>query len=158
MQNRKCRCFRRDGRFFPQPGNRFFPRFSPALSCRYTEWREDAPRHRATALRRISCWSTFSGISMPCLTGLLPYRLPEALSGAGEGIRTPDPLITNQMLYRLSYASTWIPCALANTRRPLNVSRRSGQSKKVPQSERRVQGAAQTGPFSASFYPAFGPG
>ena len=25
--------------------------------------------------------------------------------GAGEGIRTPDPLITNQMLYRLSYAS-----------------------------------------------------
>jgi hypothetical protein len=27
-------------------------------------------------------------------------------SGAGEGIRTPDPLITNQMLYRLSYAST----------------------------------------------------
>ena len=35
-------------------------------------------------------------------------RLPEnafSLSGAGEGIRTPDPLITNQMLYRLSYAS-----------------------------------------------------
>ena len=26
-------------------------------------------------------------------------------SGAGEGNRTPDPLITNQMLYRLSYAS-----------------------------------------------------
>ena len=24
--------------------------------------------------------------------------------GAGEGIRTPDPLITNQMLYQLSYA------------------------------------------------------
>ena len=28
-----------------------------------------------------------------------------ACSGAGEGIRTPDPLITNQMLYQLSYAS-----------------------------------------------------
>jgi hypothetical protein len=28
-----------------------------------------------------------------------------SFSGAGEGIRTPDPLITNQMLYRLSYAS-----------------------------------------------------
>ncbi len=28
-----------------------------------------------------------------------------AASGAGEGIRTPDPLITNQMLYQLSYAS-----------------------------------------------------
>ena len=26
-------------------------------------------------------------------------------TGAGEGIRTPDPLITNQMLYQLSYAS-----------------------------------------------------
>jgi hypothetical protein len=30
---------------------------------------------------------------------------PELLPGAGEGIRTPDPLITNQMLYQLSYAS-----------------------------------------------------
>jgi hypothetical protein len=28
-------------------------------------------------------------------------------SGAGEGIRTPDPLITNQMLYQLSYASKY---------------------------------------------------
>ena len=28
-----------------------------------------------------------------------------AFLGAGEGIRTPDPLITNQMLYQLSYAS-----------------------------------------------------
>jgi hypothetical protein len=28
-----------------------------------------------------------------------------AQTGAGEGIRTPDPLITNQMLYQLSYAS-----------------------------------------------------
>jgi hypothetical protein len=25
-------------------------------------------------------------------------------NGAGEGTRTPDPLITNQMLYQLSYA------------------------------------------------------
>ena len=41
--------------------------------------------------------------------------------GAGEGIRTPDPLITNQMLYRLSYASnqkygpsdTILPCSLS---------------------------------------------
>ena len=29
--------------------------------------------------------------------------------GAGEGIRTPDPLITNQMLYQLSYASKLPP-------------------------------------------------
>jgi hypothetical protein len=37
-------------------------------------------------------------------------------SGAGEGIRTPDPLITNQMLYRLSYASSSRDrCAFAQT-------------------------------------------
>ena len=28
----------------------------------------------------------------------------EEVREAGEGIRTPDPLITNQMLYQLSYA------------------------------------------------------
>ena len=33
--------------------------------------------------------------------------LEDLFSGAGEGIRTPDPLITNQMLYRLSYASNF---------------------------------------------------
>ena len=38
-------------------------------------------------------------------------------SGAGEGIRTPDPLITNQMLYRLSYASK-----LGKTRLRANLS------------------------------------
>ena len=32
-------------------------------------------------------------------------RGPPSLTGAGEGTRTPDPLITNQMLYQLSYAS-----------------------------------------------------
>jgi hypothetical protein len=32
-------------------------------------------------------------------------RFRKSLPGAGEGIRTPDPLITNQMLYQLSYAS-----------------------------------------------------
>ena len=34
-----------------------------------------------------------------------PFAAVLAQTGAGEGIRTPDPLITNQMLYRLSYAS-----------------------------------------------------
>jgi hypothetical protein len=36
-----------------------------------------------------------------------------ALLGAGEGIRTPDPLITNQLLYLLSYASLCEPVMLA---------------------------------------------
>ena len=43
------------------------------------------------------------------------FRAPHSALGrgrterAGEGIRTPDPLITNQMLYRLSYASPHKP-------------------------------------------------
>ena len=37
------------------------------------------------------------------VAGGVARRLTE--SGAGEGIRPPDPLITNQMLYQLSYAS-----------------------------------------------------
>jgi hypothetical protein len=28
------------------------------------------------------------------------------MNGAGEGTRTPDPLITNQMLYQLSYTGS----------------------------------------------------
>ena len=36
---------------------------------------------------------------------LAPPAAALAQAGAGEGIRTPDPLITNQMLYQLSYAS-----------------------------------------------------
>ena len=31
-------------------------------------------------------------------------QVKQVVNGAGEGIRTPDPLITNQMLYQLSYA------------------------------------------------------
>ena len=38
-------------------------------------------------------------------TPALPGRGQILFSGAGEGIRTPDPLITNQVLYQLSYAS-----------------------------------------------------
>ena len=33
---------------------------------------------------------------------------PPAAVGAGGRIRTPDLLITNQLLYRLSYTSTWL--------------------------------------------------
>jgi hypothetical protein len=41
-----------------------------------------------------------------------PARAALAQAGAGEGIRTPDPLITNQMLYQLSYASRHKPIIL----------------------------------------------
>ena len=33
-------------------------------------------------------------------------RDPQLKSGAARGIRTPDPRITNAMLYQLSYGST----------------------------------------------------
>ena len=31
----------------------------------------------------------------------------EPESGAARGTRTPDPLITNEVLYQLSYCGTW---------------------------------------------------
>ena len=44
----------------------------------------------------------------PCFTqmsGCGAVKISEMLPRAGEGTRTPDLLITNQLLYRLSYAS-----------------------------------------------------
>ena len=67
--------------------------------------------HRKTTLktttrRKISEWSVLEKPAAP-LRSPPPCRIFVSFSGAGEGIRTPDPLITNQMLYRLSYASNW---------------------------------------------------
>ena len=42
---------------------------------------------------------------LPRASPRIPPVSGKLFPGAGEGIRTPDPLITNQMLYRLSYAS-----------------------------------------------------
>jgi hypothetical protein len=53
----------------------------------------------------------WKNLSRYCTVRRLPenslLRSVELVLGAGEGNRTPDPLITNQMLYRLSYASNW---------------------------------------------------
>ena len=38
-------------------------------------------------------------------SGNLPFK---TIAGAGEGTWTPDLLITNQLLYQLSYTSNWI--------------------------------------------------
>ena len=62
----------------------------------------------------------------------LPTRRPLARflstdltqTGAGEGIRTPDPLITNQMLYRLSYASR---CKLTIILIGRQIARKTGE-------------------------------
>jgi hypothetical protein len=63
---------------------------------------QTAPRITTTR-RKSSEWS-----ALEKAVALLPESPPagNSFSGAGEGIRTPDPLITNQMLYRLSYASS----------------------------------------------------
>ena len=52
-------------------------------------------------------------------SGTPPYEIvcrppPKRWDGAGGRIRTPDLLITNQLLYRLSYTSTW---RLSNSKR-----------------------------------------
>jgi hypothetical protein len=47
-------------------------------------------------------------------------------SGAGEGIRTPDRLITNQMLYQLSYASPYNPSFLPESRHTYVSASRHG--------------------------------
>ena len=81
-------------------------------------------RHRMTTTRRNSSeWSVLENL----LRRYRVRRLPEnSFPGAGEGIRTPDPLITNQMLYRLSYASTsGDSCASAQTY-PSDPSQMSG--------------------------------
>ena len=39
-------------------------------------------------------------------SGTPPAHLIQTITGAGEGTRTPNRLITNEMLYQLSYASS----------------------------------------------------
>ena len=52
---------------------------------------------------------------------------PPYFVGAGGRIRTPDLLITNQLLYRLSYTSTW---RLSNSRRYYSKETEECQVKK----------------------------
>jgi hypothetical protein len=69
-------------------------------------------RHKKTALRRLFYkLADWTGLE-PATSGVtgqhsnqLNYQSAILLSGAGTKIRTRDPLITNQLLYQLSYAS-----------------------------------------------------
>ena len=78
---------------------------------------------KITTRRKSSEWSALEKPVVPLLIPPPAGKLC-SLSGAGEGIRTPDPLITNQMLYRLSYASSSevrtksaiLPCSLPQVR------------------------------------------
>jgi hypothetical protein len=42
--------------------------------------------------------------------GFCLWREISGKNGAGEGTRTPDPIITNDVLYQLSYTGI-LPCA-----------------------------------------------
>ena len=57
--------------------------------------------------------------SLPPLAAREPPHI-----GAGGRIRTPDLLITNQLLYQLSYTSIIIKALLSGTRTPVLVSPR----------------------------------
>jgi hypothetical protein len=51
------------------------------------------------------------------------------LSGAGEGNRTPNLLITNQLLYRLSYASPgYLPCFFQKSNITFELKRCQGKN------------------------------
>jgi hypothetical protein len=88
------------------------------LPCptRRAAWREGGGERRirtSEALRR----QIYSLLPLTARESPQIFR-PEVLGagllrGAGEGMRTPDPLITNQLLYRLSYASLCEPVMLA---------------------------------------------
>ena len=61
---------------------------------------------KITARRKSTEWSALEKPVAPLTESAVRRKIRLlSFSGAGEGIRTPDPLITNQMLYRLSYAS-----------------------------------------------------
>ena len=73
------------------------------------EWKESnllSQRHQIYSLARLSNSGALPG---QYVENGLPARSDErtarASGRAGEGTRTPNLLITNQLLYRLSYAS-----------------------------------------------------
>jgi hypothetical protein len=74
-------------------------RETKARGIRYSD--RAANYHHMPEKLRMEC------VGKTCRAATRVRRLPGIrFPGAGEGIRTPDPLITNQMLYRLSYASS----------------------------------------------------
>ena len=87
---------------------------------------------------------------MECLSYGVTRRHHE--TGAGEGIRTPDPLITNQMLYQLSYAS--IPL-WGTTLRAQFAPATGDKAKKLPQRQSACnQSSAPLTTYAQTQFPA----
>src|SRR5438128_819219 len=66
---------------------------------------------------------------------------------AGEGIRTLDPLITNQMLYQLSYASRKLP----------TLAKRKPNCKGICETSKLIGGRLSAPSFSSMLVPACPP-
>ena len=81
--------------------NRTWPQGEP---CSHAWWRRMDSNHRRQSQQIYS-------LSPLATWVLLPMKLAME-SGAGGRIRTPDLLITNQLLYQLSYTSTQHPSRL----------------------------------------------
>jgi hypothetical protein len=87
-------------------------------------------------LRRLA--SCYPPTSRQCPAGNkkgLDFTLSPCFIGAGERIRTPDPLITNQLLYQLSYAGVWLESAGRFASAECRVYRVAGAGRRVSRPE-----------------------
>ena len=83
---------------FPLFVNMFFP-FSSKKLCNRSDHRVSFWWGKVDSNHRRHCQQIYS------LSPLATREFPHMKFGAGGRIRTPDLLITNQLLYRLSYTS-----------------------------------------------------
>ncbi len=78
------------------------------VPCHCTVW---TPLSHHSKLHRLQAYHNADGeicgmVESPASKTKNPRRTPQAKFGADEGTRTPGLLITNQLLYRLSYIGT----------------------------------------------------
>jgi hypothetical protein len=71
------------------------------------------------------CFPSAGDLNRRGVTAQIVIRLDTLKAGAARGIRTPDPVITNDVLYRLSYCGVraWYLTRFSMTATPQNASR-----------------------------------
>ncbi len=101
------------------------------------------PRQAMSAGERACRWSTETAAEAKhchAVSGTIRYLCVQAgllNAGAARGIRTPDPIITNDVLYRLSY------CGLTNKIKSLSQNRKS-----LPANPMRIWGHVLSSGYS----------
>src|SRR5258706_8079411 len=111
------------GRFGTSPEDALSPRLAHSLSVRiphaYLQAKESRPartpifprrRNESVSLLCNSCSDRMSHRDWRHGVSRVRAAAPSLARGAGEGTRTSNLLITNQLLYRLSYASASGDC------------------------------------------------